>query len=222
MYSGNLEVKRFIEENTEIVRAHLTPEIGLRLFTPACRFWHERPELWPFSDPFWAIYWPGGQALARYILDKPETVRFKRVLDIGSGCGASSIAAGMSGASRVLANDVDPIADIAITMNCELNNMKPFPVLSRNIIGTEPARWDVILLGDMFYEEELADGLHHWLRKCIRIQGTQVLIGDPGRSQFTRHAIQRQLEKMAEYELPDTTKEENYGLSTSTVWEYRP
>lgn len=59
-------ITKFISENTEIVGDHnLTPEIKLRLFTPNCRFWFERPEFWPFEDPYWAIYWPGGQALSR-------------------------------------------------------------------------------------------------------------------------------------------------------------
>ncbi|KAL6474369.1 hypothetical protein MHYP_G00179300 [Metynnis hypsauchen] len=103
------DIMHFISENTEIVRGRsLTPEISLRLFTPKCRFWTERPELWPFPEPFWAIYWPGGQALARYLLNKPEVSVGKRVLDLGCGCGASAIAAKLSGATHVVANDIDP------------------------------------------------------------------------------------------------------------------
>lgn len=62
------EVRAFLEENTEVTNSgHLTPEIRLRLLTPRCRFWREKPDLWPYGDPFWAIYWPGGQALSRYV-----------------------------------------------------------------------------------------------------------------------------------------------------------
>ncbi|TRY90911.1 hypothetical protein DNTS_024687 [Danionella cerebrum] len=103
------DIKRFIIDNTEIVNCEsLTPEISLRLFTPRCRFWTERPELWPFPDPYWAIYWPGGQALARYLLNNPEVCAGGKVLDLGCGCGASAIAAKLSGASHVVANDIDP------------------------------------------------------------------------------------------------------------------
>lgn len=68
-------VRKFILKNTEIVGQHnsLTPEVKLRLLTPNCRFWRDRPELWPFHDPYWAIYWPGGQALSRY--------RFKSIVN---------------------------------------------------------------------------------------------------------------------------------------------
>ncbi|XP_073177650.1 electron transfer flavoprotein beta subunit lysine methyltransferase isoform X2 [Lepidochelys kempii] len=105
------EMRAFLEENTEVSSSgHLTPEIRLRLLTPRCRFWQERADLWPYGDPFWAIYWPGGQALSRYILDNPDAVRMGSVLDLGSGCGATAIAAVMSGASQVLANDIDPRA----------------------------------------------------------------------------------------------------------------
>ncbi|KAF6118560.1 electron transfer flavoprotein subunit beta lysine methyltransferase [Phyllostomus discolor] len=59
------EMKAFLEENTEVTSSgSLTPEIRLRLLTPRCKFWWERADLWPHSDPYWAIYWPGGQALS--------------------------------------------------------------------------------------------------------------------------------------------------------------
>ncbi|RXM30164.1 Protein N-lysine methyltransferase METTL20 [Acipenser ruthenus] len=220
--SSEDNIKKFIIENTEVVGDHITPEIRLRLFTPNCRFWYARPELWPFSDPYWAIYWPGGQALARYLLDNPGVTKDKKVLDLGSGCGASSIAARLSGASQVLANDIDPVATIATTLNCELNGTKPFPVVSKNLIGTKPENWELILLGDMFYEEQLADRLHSWLRECIRTHHTQVLIGDPGRAHFEGHTIRKHLQKLADYQLPDSVREQNYGLTTSTVWRYQP
>ncbi|XP_072527702.1 electron transfer flavoprotein beta subunit lysine methyltransferase [Salminus brasiliensis] len=217
------DTKRFVTENTEVVRGQsLTPEISLRLFTAKCRFWTERPELWPFPEPFWAIYWPGGQALARYLLNNPEVSRGKRVLDLGCGCGASAIAAKLSGAAHVVANDIDPVAVIATQMNCELNGLEPLPCVTDNMIHSEPENWDLILLGDMFYDENLADCLHKWLHTSIKIHGTRVLIGDPGRAQFESHAIKKLLHKQAQFELPDSVKKENYGLTSSTVWLYRP
>lgn len=107
-------------------------------------------------------------------------------------------------------------------LNCELNHVNPFPITIKNIINSEAGNWDLIVLGDMFYDEQLADGLHHWLQKCIRIHQTEVLIGDPGRHQFLSHSIHSQLHKVIEYSLPESTRQENYGLTSSIVWSYQP
>ncbi|XP_060891045.1 electron transfer flavoprotein beta subunit lysine methyltransferase-like [Labrus mixtus] len=215
--------RRFIGENTEVVgEQSLTPELRLRLFTPSCRFWTERPELWPYEDPYWAIYWPGGQALSRFLLDHPAVCRGQTVLDLGSGCGASAIAAILCGAAHVVANDIDPVAAVATHMNSELNGLQPPVCLTHNIIGSPPAAFDLILLGDMFYDQSLATSLHSWLNRCMETHGTKVLIGDPGRAQFEEHAIRRLLRPLAQFELPDSVREENYGLSCSGVWSYTP
>lgn len=107
-------------------------------------------------------------------------------------------------------------------LNCELNHLNPFPITIKNIINSEAGNWDLIVLGDMFYDEQLADGLHHWLQKCIRIHQTEVLIGDPGRHQFLSHSIHSKLHKVIEYSLPEYTRQENYGLTSSIVWSYQP
>uniref|UniRef100_A0A3Q3FST0 Electron transfer flavoprotein beta subunit lysine methyltransferase n=1 Tax=Labrus bergylta TaxID=56723 RepID=A0A3Q3FST0_9LABR len=160
--------RRFIGENTEVVgEQSLTPELRLRLFTPSCRFWTERPELWPYEDPYWAIYWPGGQALSRFLLDHPAVCRGQTVLDLGSGCGASAIAAILCGAAHVVANDIDPMAAVATHMNSELNGLQPPVCLTHNIMGSPPS---------------LATSLHTWLNRCMETHGTKV--GDPGRAQF--------------------------------------
>ncbi|XP_065812718.1 electron transfer flavoprotein beta subunit lysine methyltransferase-like [Labrus bergylta] len=215
--------RRFIGENTEVVgEQSLTPELRLRLFTPSCRFWTERPELWPYEDPYWAIYWPGGQALSRFLLDHPAVCRGQTVLDLGSGCGASAIAAILCGAAHVVANDIDPMAAVATHMNSELNGLQPPVCLTHNIMGSPPAAFHLILLGDMFYDQSLATSLHSWLNRCMETHGTKVLIGDPGRAQFEEHAIRRLLRPLAQFELPDSVREENYGLSCSGVWSYTP
>ncbi|XP_061494692.1 electron transfer flavoprotein beta subunit lysine methyltransferase [Rhineura floridana] len=226
--SGRLldpEMRAFLEENTEVISSgNLTPEISLRLLTPHCRFWHDKAALWPYGDPYWAIYWPGGQGLARYLLDNPKVVRMKKVLDLGSGCGATAIAAMMSGASQVVANDIDPVAGAAMMLNCELNSLNPFPVLTENLIDREQDSWDwdVIVLGDMFYNDELADSLHHWLKKHTETHITNVLIGDPGRPHFVCHKIQRELHKVSEYTLTKSTQQENNGSTSTVVWHYQP
>ncbi|KAM4036860.1 LOW QUALITY PROTEIN: electron transfer flavoprotein beta subunit lysine methyltransferase [Anomaloglossus baeobatrachus] len=215
-------LQSFILHNTEVVTEHLTPEIKLLLLTPRCKYWHLRPEHWPYGDPYWAIYWPGGQALARFFLDNLDVVRNRRVLDLGSGCGAVAIAAKMGGASLVVANDIDPVAGAAFALNCQLNGSHNLPFCPEDVIGEDAGRWDVIALGDMFYDEHLADSLHRWLRHRMERHGTTVLIGDPGRGHFLGHPIQKELRKMAEYSLPESSKKENYGLSSGAVWRYEP
>ncbi|XP_061628442.1 electron transfer flavoprotein beta subunit lysine methyltransferase [Phyllopteryx taeniolatus] len=219
---GEESIRKFISENTEIVaHQNLTPEIKLRLFTPNCRFWFERAELWPFEDPYWAIYWPGGQALSRYLLDHPRICLGKSVLDVGSGCGASAIAAKLCGADRVVANDIDSVATLATCMNFELNGLESPVIVTDNLIGSDPGNFDLVLLGDMFYDNALSCNLHTWLERCIKSHNSQVLIGDPGRAQFDEHGIQRFLQKLAQFELPKPVREENYGLTRSSVWCYR-
>ncbi|KAM9855092.1 electron transfer flavoprotein beta subunit lysine methyltransferase [Aulostomus maculatus] len=221
--SGAEHIRRFITDNTEVVgEQSLTPEVRLRLFTPNCRFWNERPDLWPFSDPYWAIYWPGGQALSRYLLDNPGVCRGKSVLDLGSGCGASAIAAKLGGAARVVANDIDPVSAVATRMNCELNAVESLVCVTDNMIGSPPESFDLILLGDMFYDQALATSLHGWLDRCIQTHNSQVLIGDPGRAQFEEHGIRRLLHQLAQFELPASVQQENYGLTCSGVWRYCP
>ncbi|XP_039189006.1 electron transfer flavoprotein beta subunit lysine methyltransferase [Crotalus tigris] len=217
------ELRMFLEQNTEIIDSgNLTPEIRLHLLTPNCRFWHDKAALWPYGEPYWAMYWPGGQGLSRYLLDNPKMVQKKKVLDLGSGCGATAIAATLSGASQVVANDIDPVAAAAIVLNCELNNIDPIPVLTENLIGTDIGKWDLIVLGDMFYNEELADSLSEWLKKCIQDGHTELLIGDPGRPYFVTNQFQRMLHKVSEYALPKSSPEEYNGSTKTFIWNYQP
>lgn len=111
---------------------------------------------------------------------------------------------------------------MAIKLNCELNQLNPFPILIKNILDLEQDKWDLVVLGDMFYDEDLADSLLQRLKNCFEAHRTQVLIGDPGRPQFSGHSIQRQLHKVAEYSLPEPTRQDNNGLTTSTVWQFQP
>lgn len=112
---------RTIRLHTELSVTHLTPELRLHLITPNCTLWRAPPSEAPFADPYWAFYWPGGQAIARYILDHPAAVRGRRVLDLGAGSGACGIAAAIAGAQRVLLNDIDPVACVAARLNLQEN-----------------------------------------------------------------------------------------------------
>ncbi|XP_030846997.1 electron transfer flavoprotein beta subunit lysine methyltransferase-like, partial [Strongylocentrotus purpuratus] len=211
-----------ITRHTQATRDHLTPEIELRLITRECPLWHETTDQCPFTDPFWAFYWPGGQALTRYILDHPELIEGRSVLDVGSGCGASAIAARMAGASRVLANDIDPVAIQAIEINAALNGIT-LDTSAKNLI-CQPClkdnQWDVVFLGDMFYDKDFTNMVVDWLICLIRKHNSRILIGDPGRVYLRDHPMRENLIKLFEIELPPNCVEENRGHSSGYVWEF--
>lgn len=114
------------------------------------------------------------------------------------------------------------VAVVATQMNFELNGLEPPVCLTNNMIGAQAKGFDLILLGDMFYDEALASSLHSWLQYCIKTHGTKVLIGDPGRAQFVEHDIRQFLRQLAQFDLPESVKDENYGLTSSSVWCYCP
>ncbi|CAH1232638.1 ETFBKMT [Branchiostoma lanceolatum] len=213
---------KFIQGNTEISTNHMTPEIKLHLITPRCALWDSGADQCLVSDPFWAFYWPGGQVLTRYILDHGSVVKDKSVLDVGSGCGASAIAAAMRGARRVLANDIDPVAAAAMKMNAKLNSVN-LETSTDNLIGEGLHQWDVVFLGDMFYDEEFASTVSDWLKTLKQSNSScQILIGDPGRFSLEEHPVKSLLFRVAEYELDEVCRRENNGLTLGGVWAYDP
>lgn len=131
------------------------------------------------GPPFWAHAWPGGLALAKCVIDAPQLVRGKRVLDFASGCGVSAIAAALAGAASVEATEVDVFACAAVDENAALNDVT-VAVRNDDVIGTDEG-WDVVLVGDVFYEDELSRRVAAWLR-VLAARGAVVRIGDPGRS----------------------------------------
>lgn len=216
-FSKRAEVRAVIKQSTKICNDHLTPEIKLRLITPSCSLWNSRPEKCVFLDPFWAFYWPGGQALSRYILDNKYLVKDKCIIDIGSGCGACAIAAASCGAKSVIANDLDPVACEAISMNADINRTKVH-IYDKNVIGQIlPFKVDVILVGDMFYDQNFGEMLFEWLCSYKNI-GLKILIGDPGRHALAK-SKRNKLTLQKEYPLMYHTVLENNGFLTSSVWE---
>ncbi|MEU8235167.1 50S ribosomal protein L11 methyltransferase [Actinoplanes sp. NPDC048967] len=164
--------------------------------------------------PFWLFVWAGGQALARHVLDHPEIVRGRSVLDVASGSGVAAIAAARAGASRVTALDVDPLAVAAAARNASANDVA---VETRALdIADSDVPADVILAGDVFYTRTVADRMATRLRRAGR-EGTRVLVGDPGRGYFPERLFTR----VAEYVVPvPAALEETESLLTG-VWEMR-
>jgi predicted nicotinamide N-methyase len=206
---------QFIRDNTELIVPPLVPEIRLHLATEVVPLWRkteEDLEQMGLPPPYWAFAWAGGQALSRYILDHPEEVTGKRVLDFGSGSGLIAIACLKAGAASVLAADVDAYAVASIVLNSEANGVR-VDVTEDDMIGRECV-WDVILVGDMCYERPLAERLLAWLQAC----GTRVLLGDPGRSYFPKSGV----EKLATYRVQTTRELEDREIRETSVYLLRP
>jgi predicted nicotinamide N-methyase len=187
------------------------PEIKLYLATEVVPLWRateEELEKNGVPPPYWAFAWAGGQALARYILDKPDIVRGKRVLDIGSGSGLVGIAAAKSDAAHVLAADIDAHAIAAIKLNAAANAID-IAVTQDDVIGL-PGDWDIILVGDLFYERPLAERLLAWLAPMA----IPALLGDPGRNYFPKQGV----EKLAGYSVQTTRDLEDRDIRETGVY----
>ncbi|WP_339614340.1 methyltransferase [uncultured Parvibaculum sp.] len=206
---------RFIRENTEFLPSPLVPEIRLHVASDALPLWEmteEELEQVGLPPPFWAFAWAGGQALARYILDNPDVVRGKRILDFGAGSGLDGIAAAMSGATSVLGADVDPFSVTAIRLNAEMNNVSVLSVAD-DLVGTPNQGWDVVLVGDMCYEQPLAGRIESWLRGFVA-DGVTVLIGDPGRTYLPKSGMER----LATYNVETSRALEDNDVRRTNVW----
>jgi predicted nicotinamide N-methyase len=204
--------RAFIIENTTILSPPLVPEVKLHLAHEALPIWQKtEDELGEIGlpPPFWAFAWAGGQALARYILDNPEIVRGKRVIDIASGSGLVGIAAMKAGAATVLAADIDQFSIAAIELNASLNNTT-LSATSENLLLLPPPPTDIILVGDLFYEKHVAERCLAWLRQSK----AEILIGDPGRSYLPKS----ELTKIAEYSVPVSRDLEDAEIKLTAVW----
>lgn len=163
-----------LEAELRPLAPYLCPELKLWLLPPEARSWHASDPA-SLDMPYWAFAWPGGQVLARHLLDHPELVRGKRVLDFGSGCALEGIAAAKQGA-QVRCADLDPLAGVFALRNAALNDVS-LEVSTEETIGSAP-QVDLILAGDACYSPELAARLLPWLREQARL-GVEVLVGDP-------------------------------------------
>ncbi len=190
------------------------PEIKLHLADDAIALWRlteaELGEL-ALPPPFWAFAWAGGQALARYLLDHRDVARAKSVLDAASGSGLVAIAAMKSGAASAIAADIDAFAAIAAQLNAELNGVA-LATSDADPVG-KATDAELILVGDLFYDRDLAPRVLDWLLSLER-QGKDVMIGDPGRTYLPHD----KLEKIAAYDIPVTRALEDAELKRATVW----
>ncbi len=211
------DVPAFIRENTRVLAPSHVPELKLYLADDAVSLWELTEEQLGelgLPPPFWAFAWAGGQALARYVLDHAEVVRGKGVLDVASGSGLVAIAAMKARAASALAVDIDAFASHAAVLNAELNDVR-VETSGADPVG-KPTDGDVILVGDLFYDRDLAPRVLAWLIEQ-QAAGKTVLIGDPGRTYLPRD----KLEQIAAYDIPVTRALEDAEVKRAAVWRLR-
>ncbi|MFN3867552.1 MAG: class I SAM-dependent methyltransferase [Hyphomicrobiaceae bacterium] len=206
----------FILANTKLLSPPLTPEIVLHMAEESLPIWQKtEEELGEINvpPPYWAFAWAGGQALSRYILDHQALVAGRSVLDLGAGSGLQAIAAAKAGAAHVLAADIDQIALAACALNATANSVA-FDTTADDLLAGPPARvFDVILVGDLFYERQLADRVLALIEPAAAA-GSLILIGDPQRNYFPRGRFA----EAARYEVPVTRELEDAEIKRTAVW----
>jgi len=211
----------FIRANTALARPAMVPEFELWLASEYVPIW-QATEDWleqhNVDPPYWAFCWPGGQAIARHLLDHPELVQGRHVVDFAAGSAVSALAAARAGARGVVANDIDALSLVAARLNAEANGLA---------IATSGEDWlaagdgepeaDVVIAGDVCYERAMSARALQWLRSHAA-RGRLVLLGDPGRNYFSAKG----LEECARYEIPTSLQLENRGMRETVVWRVLP
>lgn len=204
----------FVTASTSLRPVPLVPEIRLHLADDAIAVWEAAEHRAGRTDqppPFWAFGWPGGQALARYLIDHPDQVRGRTVLDLGSGSGLTAIAASLAGASDVLASELDPFAVAAIKLNAAANGVRV--AVTGDVLDGSGESADLVLAADIWYERTLADRAIGLLRRAAS-RGAHVLAGDVGRAFLPRQALR----ELAGYDVPVIADLEDATVKRTSIW----
>ncbi len=206
----------FVRDNTAVERPPLVPEVALHLASEVVPLWQAtEADLAEtgLPPPFWAFAWAGGQALARFLLDQPDWVAGKRVLDFAAGSGVQGIAAALAGAARVEASEIDRFALAALALNATANGVD-LELRGEDVLELPNPGWEVVLAGDVCYERPMAARVARWLGGLAG-QGVTVLLGDPGRTYLPRSGLKR----LARYAVQTTRELEDSDLRNAIVWQ---
>lgn len=205
-------LRAFVRRTTRLVPVPDVPGIRLHLADDVTHTWRQAGAVLREADPalpYWAFAWAGGLAIARYLLDHPDEVVGRRVLDVATGSGLCALVARRLGAAAVDALDVDPLAEAAVALNARANATRiAFHRADASL--ADPAAYDLILAGDVCYQETMAERLLAWLRDAAD-RGVRVLIGDPGRTY-----LPPDLQRLAEYSV--RTSQEIEPADARTAW----
>lgn len=204
-------------DQVRLTATMFVPEIQLHLAEDAIILWArlEAEAGHGLPPPYWASAWVGGQAVARYVLDNPETVAGRRVLDLAAGCGLAGIAAAMAGAASVEANDIDAYAHWFIRLNAGVNGVSVV-VTGTDLLDGDGGDAEVVLVGDAFYTKELAERAHRFVER-VAARGVRVFVGDPARPFLPRH----RLVTLATYQVPTTAGVEHAEIKQTYVLQPR-
>lgn len=208
-----MSLASFVRARTTPAPVPLVPEVRVHTADALTPVWEDVREV-----PFWCVPWAGGQALARHVLDHPDLVRGRVVLDVGAGSGLVAIAAALAGAARVTAVDVDPYAAAACEVNARLAGVALEPVVA-DPTTADPSTFalvDVILAGDVWYERDAASRFDALFRRLAGA-GARVVTGDPGRAH-----VPHELVELARYEVPTTLELEGRTTKTTRILTYTP
>jgi predicted nicotinamide N-methyase len=208
------QVLQLIQSNFPVAPVPSLPEIVLHSAGPKSGLWRLAEMDEDFGTPYWAFNWGGGLALARHILNYPVTVAGRTVLDLGAGSGIVGIAAAKSGAKCVIAADIDRWAIAAIGLNSAANGVAISAFLGDLTAGSPPDM-DVILVGDLFYAEDLAQRVTAFLDRCLE-SNIDILVGDPKRPFLPRS----RLRSLAEYSGPDFGNGTHSGPKQNAVFSF--
>ncbi|MBC7661983.1 MAG: methyltransferase [Chitinophagaceae bacterium] len=204
---------------TKLESPRLVPELTLALVTAQSPWWSQTPddlEGAGIAEPFWGFAWGGGQCVARYILDNPDLVRGKHVIDFGAGGGLITLAALLCDAAEVVATEIDPWAIMALEMNIADRPGRQCVIMScEDWIGRPLPQGTMLLCGDMSYEENLTVRLLDWF---ATLEGCTILIGDPGRG-FVDGSL---FEVLARYMVPSDNDSDGTVSVEGAVLLYAP
>jgi predicted nicotinamide N-methyase len=205
---------QFVRATCRLARVPHVAEIRLHLSDDVLGLWQRTEDArGPVQPPpFWAFAWPGGQALARYVLDHADLVAGRTVLDLGSGSGLVAIAAAMAGAAAVLASEIDALAVAAIGLNARANGV-PAPAILGDVLDGDGEGAEVVLAGDVWYSRSLAERVLAFIERA-RARGASVLVGDIGRAFLPRERF-RVLEAR---DVPVIAELEDSSVKRTMVW----
>ena len=164
--------------------------------------------------------WPGGVALARYLVGAPATVRGRRVLELGCGTGAAGIMAKWLGARKVLLTDGSP----AVLKNTEINvkrNARGGTAVSRlrwgygdDIARAGRKQWDLVIAAEVGYQRETLPALLDTIAALLADDGRALLqltpeLADNGRGlEGVKEFINKSSLVLLDVALPDDDDDE--------------
>lgn len=213
--SGTDDLAAFVRARTRPSCHPLVPEIILQLADRITPIWTASEDALSelgVEPPYWAFCWPGGAATARHVLDHPEIVAGRRVMDIAAGSGIAAIAAAKAGAASVSAHEVDDMARAAIEVNAAANSVRVDVPAGDPLAGPPPPD-TVILAGDVCYQREMAARMIRWLTRA-RAAGSEVWLADPGRAYLPKSG----LTEYARYRVPTSLELEDREMRETVIY----